>query len=87
MSNFLTIIQDKNIKNASMPPIYNTYSTLIPYLFIPMVCLLGVVTNFLNITVFFHPKMADISFKYMLIASLADLSKLNYKFLFLLLFI
>lgn len=40
---------------------------------VPIFCVLGLITNALNIAVFLHPKMKDVSFKYMLIISISNL--------------
>lgn len=74
----LLLIEDSKIKNKSEPCIFDTQATLLlPYLPLPLVCLIGVITNALNIVVFLNPKMKDISFKYMLAISVADLGKLK----------
>lgn len=44
---------------------------------IPTVCLFGTISNFLNIVVFVNKKMKDISFKYMILISLSDMTYLG----------
>jgi hypothetical protein len=43
------------------------------YLFLPVICIFGFVTNLMNIAVLVNPKMKDISFKYLLAISISDL--------------
>ncbi len=44
----------------------------IPLSIIPIVCVIGIITNLLNIIVFCNPKMKDPSFKFMLTISIAN---------------
>ena len=76
MSRFLTIIEDVTVKNKTDFK-FDSYSTLLQYLPLPLVCLFGVFANILNIIVFLNPKMKDISFKYMLVISISDLGNLH----------
>ena len=51
---------------------------LLPFIEMPIFCIIGVVTNTLNATVFIHRKMKDISFKYLFIMSLAEVFYLGF---------
>jgi hypothetical protein len=50
----------------------SVFETMWPLLFIPSICVFGLVTNLINIAVFLNPQMKDFSFKYMLASSLSD---------------
>jgi len=39
---------------------------------LPIICILGVIANVINIAVFVNPRMQDRSFKYMLVNSISD---------------
>jgi hypothetical protein len=43
-----------------------------PYLIFPILCIIAVLTNSLNVTVFINPKMKDTSFKYLLCISISE---------------
>ena len=49
-----------------------TVQETIPLALIPIVCVIGIITNLLNIIVFLNPKMKDPSFKFMLTISFAN---------------
>ena len=43
-----------------------------PYLIFPLLCIIAVITNSLNVGVFINPKMKDTSFKYSLCISISE---------------
>lgn len=45
----------------------------LPFLAMPLICLFGVFTNGLNAAVFVHPRMKDVSFKYLFVMSLTEM--------------
>ena len=78
MSNqYLITIEVNSTQFINSTITFNTYSSLLPYLPLPLVCLFGIITNSLNIAVFLNPKMKDSSFKYMLIISISDLGNIK----------
>lgn len=66
--------QEFNASNYTLDSELN-YSHLLP---IPLICLFGILTNILNIAVFLHPKMKDVSFKYMLALAVSDVLYLSF---------
>lgn len=73
---FWNVITERSILNNSLSDTNNSNSSRSPnfllYL-IPVVCLFGIITNGLNISVFLNSKMKDISFTYMLAISASNL--------------
>ena len=51
----------------------NDLELLVPFTAFPILSIFGLVSNIINIIVFMHPKMKDVSFKYLLAISISHL--------------
>ena len=76
---------NKNLMNLSSISLSNTTTAsenifFMPWILemVPIICILGVITNLTNIIVFLNPLLHDRTFKYMLANSISDLIYLSF---------